>query len=253
MDLGIAGRVALVTGASQGIGRQVAFELAREGATVALNARNPESLSAAAEEVRSAGSSVTTHVADVSRADAVARLVAEVQQQSGPIDILVVNAGGPPTGQAASLGDDAWVIGYELTLMSAVRLAREVLSGMRARRFGRIVNITSLAVRAPIARLTLSNAFRAAVTGFAKTLSSEVAAEGVTVNNVAPGYTATERLDEVVADDEARQALLASIPAQRLATATEIAAAVAFLASQRAGYITGQTLLVDGGAVGSVY
>ena len=170
-----------------------------------------------------------------------------------PHDVPVANAGGPPTGLPSNLDDAAWARATELTLMSAVRLARGVLPGMRERGWGRIVNLTSLSVKQPINDLTLSNALRSAVTAFARTLANEVAGEGVTVNAVAPGYTATERLEELFADDYARARLLASIPAKRFATPREVAAAAVFLCSQQAAYLTGQTLVVDGGVVASTY
>ena len=189
----------------------------------------------------------------MSEPESIDALLGRVTRRFGGADILVVNAGGPPAGTAADLGDDAWARGFELTLMSAVRLSRAALPHMRSEGWGRVINVTSLSVREPIANLTLSNAFRAAVTGFAKTLSAEVAAAGVTVNNVAPGYTATERLEELFEDEGAKDRLIDTIPAKRFATPEEIAAAVLFLASKSAGYITGQTLLVDGGAVGSLF
>lgn len=180
-------------------------------------------------------------------------LLERVTQRLGPPDIFVVNAGGPPAGKAETAPDEAWDQGFDLTLMSAVRLARGAVPAMKAKAWGRVVMVTSLSVKQPLANLTLSNAFRAAVTGFAKTLSTELASSGVTVNTVGPGYTATERLSEIFEDEAAKQRLLEAIPAKRFATPEEIAAAVAFLTSQQAAYITGQTLIVDGGAVGSLY
>lgn len=215
-----------------------------------LAARSLPALEAAAEEIRLAGGEAAAQRADVSDPNDIDELVAAVRKRFGDPDILVANAGGPSGGVPSSLVEDDWAGGFELTLMSAVRLSQEVLPAMRAKRWGRIVNITSLSVREPIPELTLSNAFRAAVTGYARTLATEVAVDGVTVNNVAPGYTATERLSEVVASPEARQQLVQSIPAKRLADPDEIAAAVTFLASVQAAYITGQTILVDGGVVG---
>ena len=253
MDLHIKNKVALVTGASQGIGRAVAVGLAREGARVVLSARGKAGLDGAVEAVRLAGGEAFGAPADVSEPEAVDALLERVARRFGGVDILVVNAGGPPAGPATDLGDEAWARGFELTLMSAVRLSRAALPHMRSRGWGRIINVTSLSVREPILNLTLSNAFRASVTGFAKTLSTEVAAAGVTVNNVAPGYTATERLEELFEDEGAKDRLISTIPAGRFATPEEIAAAVAFLASEGAAYITGQTLLVDGGVVGSPF
>ncbi|MDZ7703394.1 MAG: SDR family oxidoreductase [Trueperaceae bacterium] len=252
MNLGIANKTALVTGGSQGIGFAVAKLLAAEGVRVVLAARSQDTLDAAVTSVRDGGGDADAIRTDVSDAADIDRLLQQMAEQHGGVDILVVNAGGPPTGPAHALDDDAWADGYELTLMSAVRLARGVVPAMRERGWGRIINITSVSVKQPIPNLTLSNAFRAAVTGFAKTLSNEVAADGVTVNNVAPGYTATERLSEVVDNDEARARILSQIPAGRFADPDEIAAAAVFLASQQAAYITGQTIKVDGGHIRAV-
>jgi 3-oxoacyl-[acyl-carrier protein] reductase len=247
MDLGIRGKLALVTGASQGIGRAVAHGLAAEGAKVVLSARGEGALAGAVEEIRLAGGEAFGLSADVSKAEEVEDLMKRLRHYHGDPAILVINAGGPPSGLAAELDDEAWARGFELTLMSAVRLARGVLPAMREKGWGRIINITSLSVREPVARLALSNTLRAGVTGFAKTLANEVALDGVTVNNVAPGYTATERLDELFKDEEARIKLVQRIPVGRLARPEEIASAAVFLASEKAGYMTGQTLLVDGG------
>lgn len=253
MDFGLAGKTALVTGASKGIGFAVAAGLAAEGARVALAARDERALERAVERLRLAGGEAFGVAADVSEARAVDDLLAQVRARYGDPEVLVVNAGGPPAGLPSELDEAAWARGYDLTLMSYVRLARAALGPMRAAGWGRIVGITSLSVKQPIPNLTLSNAFRAAVTAFAKTLSQEVAAEGVTVNNVAPGYTATERLEELFTDEAARERLVRSIPARRFGTPEEIAAAVVFLASAQAAYLTGQTLVVDGGAVGATY
>ncbi|HZJ10606.1 MAG TPA: SDR family oxidoreductase [Trueperaceae bacterium] len=253
MELGIAGKVALVTGASEGIGKAIAAALAAEGATVVVNARGKERLDAAAAELEAAGGRVSAVAGDVSSTDDIEALVTEVRRSVGDPDVLVVNAGGPPKGLPSALSDEQWRLAYELTLMSAVRLTREVLPAMRRSGWGRIINVTSLSVREPIDELTLSNAMRSGLTAFARTLATEVAAEGVTVNNIAPGYTATARLNELFDDDAAKAALVAIIPARRLAEPAEIAAAAVFLASSRAGYITGQTLLVDGGFVRSQF
>jgi 3-oxoacyl-[acyl-carrier protein] reductase len=252
MNLHIAKKIALVTGASQGIGFAVAKLLAAEGVRVLLNARNETRLNQAVEAVRLAGGEAFGLAGDVSNPKQIETLFDKARLVLGSPEIVVVNAGGPPSGKAATLSDEAWAKGYELTLMASVRLARAALPAMQANSWGRIINITSLSVKQPIANLPLSNAFRAAVTGFAKTLSKEVAAQGITVNNVAPGYTDTERLNELFDTEEAKQNFAQTIPAKRLGQVDEIAAAVAFLASQQAAYITGQTLLVDGGFVGSL-
>jgi 3-oxoacyl-[acyl-carrier protein] reductase len=253
MNLHIAKKIALVTGASQGIGFAVAKGLAAEGVRVLMNARNEATLDKAVETIRLAGGEAFGIAGDVSNPKQIEMLFDKASIVLGNPEIVVVNAGGPPSGKAATLSDEAWAKGYELTLMAAVRLARAALPSMQANGWGRIINITSLSVKQPIANLPLSNAFRAAVTGFAKTLSSEVAAQGITVNNVAPGYTNTERLNELFHTEEAKQVFAQTIPAKRLGHVDEIAAAVVFLASQQAAYITGQTLLVDGGFVGSLF
>ncbi len=251
MNLQLEGKTALVTGASKGIGFAVAQGLAAEGTRVILSARGQTELYKAAENIRANGGDATAVVADVSDQSGIDALFEEVGKIASP-DILVVNAGGPPAGKPTALSQEAWAQGYDLTLMSAVRLAYKALPAMQERGWGRILNVTSLSVKEPIDTLTLSNAFRAAVTGFAKTLSTEVAAQGITVNNVAPGYTATERLNEIFEGDEDRANLERSIPAKRFASPEEVAAAAVFLASQQAAYITGQTLLVDGGATKGV-
>ncbi len=252
MDLGIRGKTALVTGASKGIGRSVAQGLAAEGARVVLSARNEAVLSEAAEAIRLTGGEGFALPADVSRPASLERLFERLEQLTGAPDIVVVNGGGPPPGLPSALDEVAWSRGYDLTLMPAVRLARLALPAMKERRWGRIINITSLTVKEPLPTLTLSNAYRAAVTGYAKTLALEVAADGVTVNNVAPGYTATERLEELFEDDAARKALLERIPMRRFASPEEIADVAVFLASQQASYLTGQTITPEGGAVAAV-
>lgn len=253
MDLQIAGRTALVTGASKGIGYAVAAALAAEGARLVVNGRDEGALREAAERLRAGGAEVHPIAGDVSQSKQVKALLAATREAAGDPAILVANAGGPPTGAAEDLEDGAWAQGFDLTLMSGVRLARGVMPAMKAAGWGRVVFVTSLAVKQPIANLTLSNAFRAAVTAYARTLANEVAEHGVTVNAVAPGWTLTERLDGLISDDYARARLIATIPAKRFAEAAEVAAAAAYLCSVQAGYVTGQTLVVDGGLVGATY
>jgi 3-oxoacyl-[acyl-carrier protein] reductase len=248
MDLDLHGKIALVTGGSRGIGLAVAEGLAAEGARVALSARDHASLARAVDSLGSAGGEAVAFPADVSDQEQVSGLFARIRETLGDPQILVVNAGGPPAGLPSGLSEEQWSRGFELTLMSAVRLTREALPAMRAARWGRVVNITSLAVKQPVPNLALSNAFRAAVTGFAKSLSNEVAADGITVNSVGPGYTATERLEELFADESDKRRLLESIPARRFGTPEEVASLVVYLASRQAAYLTGQTIVPDGGA-----
>ncbi len=253
MDLGLNGKIALVTGASKGIGFAVAQALAAEGARVALVARDGAALERAVAGIEQAGGEAVMIEGDVSRLAEVERIAAETRRRLGDPSVLVANAGGPPAGVPTQLDEEAWAAAVELTLMSSVRLTREVLPAMRRERWGRIVNITSFLVKQPLLTLALSNALRSGVTAFAKTLSEEIAADGVTVNNVAPGYTATARLDDLFENEQAKQALVERIPAKRLAEPAEIAAAVTYLASQQAGYVTGQTLVVDGGVVKALF
>jgi 3-oxoacyl-[acyl-carrier protein] reductase len=253
MDLKINRKIALVTGASQGIGFAIAKGLAAEGVRVFMNARNEKILFEAVEKIRLAGGEAFGIPGDVSSPKQIEVMFDKARLVLGTPDILVVNAGGPPTGKAAILPDEVWIKGYELTLMSSIRLARAALPAMQANGWGRIINITSTSIKQPIANLPLSNTFRAAITGFAKTLSREIAAEGITVNNVAPGYTDTEHLTEILGSEEAKRAFAQNIPAKRLGHVDEIAAAVTFLASQQAAYVTGQTVVVDGGFVGSLF
>ena len=247
MESGLAGRIALVTGASKGIGLAIAQGLAAEGVRLVMSSRSEARLREEADKL-----GAVAIPADVSRAEEIERLVAETVAQVGAPDVLVVNAGGPQPGSALAPDDAAWAAAVELTLMSAVRLARACLPGMRQRKWGRILHVTSTSVFVPIPNLVLSNALRPAVTAFAKTLSAEVAADGITVNCVAPGATDTERIRQLYPNADALAAALAKIPAGRLATPAEVAAASVFLASVPAAMITGQTLVVDGGATGRV-
>ena len=257
MDLGLRGKVALVAAASKGLGRAVAEELGAEGATLVLCARGAEALEATAAVIRSRSSAdVRTVVADVSTMEGVDRVAREALGRHGRVDVLVNNAGGPPSGPFEQHDWDAWERAVQLTLRSAVELTRHVLPGMRERRWGRVINITSIAVKQPVDGLMLSNAVRAAVTGWARTLANEVARDGITVNNVLPGYTRTDRVTQLNAATAARegmdvaeieQRIEAQIPMRRLGEPREFGAMVAFLASERASYVTAQSIAVDGG------
>ncbi|SMB89860.1 SDR family oxidoreductase [Deinococcus hopiensis] len=232
------GKRALVTGGSKGIGFAAARALTELGAQVTLAARSEEALRTAAHEL---GASWV--VADVGTQAGVAAAVAAAEQ----VDILVSNAGGPPPSLPSAVTEEAWQRGFDVTFLSTVRLAAAVLPGMRERGWGRIIAVTSLTVGRPAPNLPVSNALRAAVTNHLKTLALEVAGVGVTCNTVAPGYTATERLQALHADPAEAERLQARIPARRFGTPLEVGAAVAFLATAEAGYVTGQEILVDGG------
>ncbi len=262
MDLGLKDRVALVAAASRGIGYAAALELAREGARVFLCSRDQERTAEAAQKIHEeTGAAVAGIAADVTDGDQAAAFVNLALERAGRVDICVTNAGGPPAATFADTDLDMFRRAFELNALSAIRLAKLVLPGMRERRWGRIVNITSVSVKQPIEGLLLSNTVRAGLTGWAKTVSNEVAADGITVNNVAPGYTLTERQDELAevrgkGSGKTKQEIIDSwatqAPMCRMAEPGEIGAAVAFLASERASYITGVTLQVDGGWVRSL-
>jgi 3-oxoacyl-[acyl-carrier protein] reductase len=262
MDLGLAGKVALVAAASRGLGRAIAEELASEGAALGICARGEAALRAARDQIAAhTGAEVHAVAADVSDREGIARVAREVLDRFGRVDILVTNAGGPPAGAFESHDWDAWQRSVDLTLRSAVELTRAVLPGMRERRFGRVIHVTSLAVKQPIDGLMLSTSIRAAVTGFARTLANEVAADGVTVNTLLPGFMNTERVVELNEITAAREKVpieaveartRARIPTRRIGEPRELAALAAFLASERAGYITGQALAVDGGWIQSL-
>ena len=259
MDLGLKGRVAIVAAASQGLGRAVAEEFAREGCHVAICARTAAELERAAAEIGKANRREVFHqTLDVTDAEGVRRFVEAVEKEFGRVDICVTNAGGPPAKKFLDITIEEWRTAVELTLMSSVYFAREVLPRMRRNRWGRLITITSVSVKQPIDGLLLSNSIRAGVAGLAKTLANEFGADGITVNNVCPGYTLTERLDEL-AEKQARMAGVtreeifkdwsSQIPIGRLARPEEFAALVAFLASERASSINGTTIAVDGGWV----
>jgi 3-oxoacyl-[acyl-carrier protein] reductase len=259
MDLGLKDRVALVAASSRGLGKACALELAREGARVVICARDGARLGAAASEIRAAtGAEVLPIEADLTDPMQIQNLVGETLRRLGRIEVLVTNNGGPPAGFFDDFEDGAWLQAHELTLMSAVRLIKAVLPAMRAQGWGRIVNITSVSVKQPIDNLLLSNVYRPGVVGLAKTLSAQLAADSITVNNVAPGYTRTDRVLELAqaraADqgkdlEEVLAETTASYPMGRMGEPEELAALVAFLASERAAYITGVTVQVDGGYV----
>ncbi len=262
MDLGIKGKVALVSASSRGLGRAVAEELAAEGTDLVLCARNQTTLDQTATAIRDAsGVRVIAIAADIADPAAIGRVWEAARDEFGRVDILVNNAGGPPAGRFETHAPSAWSDAWRLNFESAVNMTRAVLPGMKDRRWGRIINITSIAVKQPVDNLILSNSVRAAVTGFARTLANEVATCGITVNNVMPGYTLTDRISDL-AEANARQkgttakseiaGMEAQIPMRRLGSPREFAAMVAFLASERASYTTGASIPVDGGWIRSL-
>ncbi|HKW57870.1 MAG TPA: SDR family oxidoreductase [Candidatus Acidoferrum sp.] len=259
MDLGLQGRVAIVSAASRGLGRAVAEELAREGASIAICSRSAPDIEQAAIEIQAASNRpVFFQAVDVSEASSVSRFVAGVEEHFGRLDVCVTNSGGPPSKLFADATPSDWRSAVDLLLMSTVHFARETLPRMQKNNWGRFITITSSAVKQPVDGLLLSNSVRAAVAGLARTLANEYASHGITVNNVCPGYTRTARLDDLAAAISARtgaspQDVFAGwaheVPSGRIGTPREFAAVVAFLTSERASYVNGVSLTVDGGMV----
>ena len=255
MDLGLSGKIALVTAASKGMGKACALGLAAEGARVSMCARNEAELKTAADEVRAKTKADVLAVrADVTKAEDVRALVGQVKQAFGDPHVLIANCGGPPRGYFDEFADDAWYGAVEVSLMSTVRLIREVLPGMRARRWGRILTIQSVSVKQPLAELLLSNAVRPGVAGLMKTLALQLGKENILVNTLCPGRILTDRLlGGLQASGLSREEYLArqgaEIPLGRVGTVEEFASVAVFLASERASYVTGVALQVDGGLV----
>lgn len=257
MDLGLTGRVALLAASSKGLGRAVAEELAAEGCSLVLCARGEAALRATAEAIAQRyGVPVQAIPADVGKPGEAERVCREGIARFGQIDILLTNSGGPPAGPFESLTPEAWEQATALVLHSVVEFCRVVLPGMKERRWGRILNVTSIAAKQPVDNLMLSNSIRAAVIGFARTLANEAAPFGVTVNNLIPGFTRTDRMVELsevsarkegITPEQALARYTATIPMGRMGEPREFAALAAFLASERASYITGQSMAVDGG------
>jgi 3-oxoacyl-[acyl-carrier protein] reductase len=256
MDLGIGGKTALVCGASKGIGRAAALALGREGARLAICARDQEALEATAANLRAAtGVEILAIAADLRDGVAIERLVAQTVARYGALDILVNNTGGPPAGPFEKHDDGAWQAAFETLLLSVVRLTRLAIPHMRRQGWGRIVTVTSTSVKQPIANLVLSNSLRAAVTGLSKTLASELAPDGITVNTVAPGRILTDRLTSLYGGDETttRRTAAAGVPMGRVGEPLDMGQAIAYLCSESARYITGVTLQVDGGLTSGLF
>ncbi len=257
MDLGLKDRVAVVAASSQGIGRATAEAFAAEGCRVAMCARNGTALQPAAEQIKKKhGGEVFAQTCDVTNASAVSTFIAAVVKQFGGVDICVTNAGGPPAKGflAASLED--WQRAIDMNFLSTVYFAREVIPHMQRKRWGRVITLTSITTKQPVADLVLSNAVRAAVVGLVKSLANEFGKDGILVTNVGPGFTATDRLKELAkvrssaagkSEQEIFDAWAADTPLKRLGDPREVAETIVWLASERASYITGQTVLVDGG------
>jgi len=257
MDLGLKGKVALVAGGSRGLGRAVALALSKEGAEVAICALDDPALNEAAVFIEGeTGGKVLAIPCDVSKPAEARRFIQGAISRFGTADILVNNAGGPPAAAFLEIDDDLWTAGFQLNLLSTIVMTREVVPVMKEKRWGRIINMTSISVKQPIDGLILSNTVRSGVIGLAKSLSNELAPHRITVNSVCPGYTLTDRvrnLARTIADKEKTtpedviRKWEASIPMGRLGTPEEFASLVAYLASEQAGYITGAAIQFDGG------
>jgi 3-oxoacyl-[acyl-carrier protein] reductase len=257
MNLGLKNRVALVAASSQGIGRATAEAFAAESCRVAMCARSRQTLQDAAENIRKRYSAeVLAEAFDVTDSTAVQRFVADVAKRFGAVDICVTNAGGPPAKGFLAASLDEWQRAIELNFLSTVYFAREVIPHMQRKRWGRIITLTSITTKQPVTDLVLSNAVRAAVVGLVKSLANEFGKDGILVNNVGPGFTATDRLKELAAarssasgksEQEVFDSWAADAPLKRLGEPREVAETIVWLASDAASYITGQTILVDGG------
>lgn len=257
MDLGMKGKVAIIAGGSQGLGKAVAMEMIREGAKVAIGALDDPELPRAVEEIGSkTGGEVLGIPVDVTNTEEAKDFIRKAIEHYGTVDILVNNAGGPPSKTFLEIDDDLWNLGVRLNLMSTIIMTREAVPTMMEKRWGRIINMTSISVKQPIDGLILSNTVRSGVVGLAKTLSNELAQYNITVNNVCPGYTMTERVRTLAIVTAEKQGTTpeavikgweSQVPMGRLGTPEEFASLVTYLASERASYITGASIQIDGG------
>lgn len=262
MDLGLEGKVAAVGGASTGLGKAIAWSLAREGARVAICARNRERLERTGLALhRASGREVFAYPTDLATASGPADFIEATVKEFGGVDIVVCNAGGPPPTTSANTPPQAWAEALELSLLSTIRMAQAAIPYMRRNGWGRVICLTSVSVKSPLPGMVLSNTARPGVVGYAKTVAEEFAHYGITVNVVCPGYMATDRVTELMEQrtaetgmsvEEATTAITDNIPAGRMGDPKELGDLVAFLASERASYITGTTIQVDGGFVRSL-
>ncbi|HLR72853.1 MAG TPA: SDR family oxidoreductase [Pseudogracilibacillus sp.] len=260
MDMGLKRKSVIVTAASKGLGKATAKQFAKEGANVLISSRNEDTLKETVEEIRSEtnNENVKYAVCDMADAEQIKQLVAKAVEYHGTVDVLVNNVGGPPAGNFDKVTDDDWQSSFELNLLSFVRTIREVTPYMREAGGGRIINFASSSIKQPIDDLILSNTFRAGIVGLSKSLSQELASEGILINTIGPGRIATDRLNQLneaeaerlqVSPDEVKEQAERSIPMGRLGEPEEFAKVVLFLGSGANTYITGQSLLVDGGLV----
>ncbi|MFI5185593.1 MAG: SDR family oxidoreductase [Chitinophagales bacterium] len=254
MELGLKNKVAFIAASSQGLGKSVAMELAMEGAKIIICGRNKENLEHTKHEIEKGTKGEVLAVAgDLSIAFEREQVIKTALQAYNTIDILITNTGGPPAGKFEEFKQEDWDKAYYSLLISAVGLINGFLPGMKQQRWGRIISITSMAVKQPINNLVLSNSVRASVVGLIKTLSNELALYNITVNNVMPGYTETERLKELIETTPSFTSAKSEIPMGRFGTPEEFAVAVTFLASERASYITGVSLAIDGGWIKNLF
>ncbi len=252
MDLGLKNKVAFVSASSKGLGKSVAMELAKEGASIIICGRNKDSLKTAEIEIKTTGVSILSLTGDLSNPEDRQYFIDTALKEFGTVDILVTNTGGPPPGKFESFVSKDWDKAVQQLLMPVVALVTGFLPGMKEKKWGRIISVTSQAVKQPVNNLILSNAVRSSIVGLMKTLSSELGSYNITVNNVMPGYTQTARLTKLIEGNPAFSSVTSEIPLGRFGKPEEFAAAVTFLASERASYITGVSLAVDGGWIKGV-